>query len=121
MKLHEIELYSENPEQSKKLFSDVLGLKLQLEEQNLKVFNPGIDGVDLNISNHYPANKISLSFLVKDLDAYLEKLNEKVVGISEPRQSHLGLMAVTLVENVICKIVIHSPTAESPEWLRRMV
>ncbi|HEX8278717.1 MAG TPA: VOC family protein [Segetibacter sp.] len=69
MKLHGIELFSNDVERTKDFYSSVIGLRTKLDEDGLKVFDPGIEGVDLNISGHYPANKISLSFLVKDLDA----------------------------------------------------
>lgn len=121
MKLHEIELYSNNPDEAKNFYSSVLGLKLNVDEPDLKVFNAGINGVDLNISKHNSVNKVSLSFLVKDVNTFIEMMKEKQVELDEPYDSHLGMRAITLTDNDGCRIVIHSPTDASPKWLRDMV
>lgn len=121
MKLHEIELYSNNPDEAKDFYSSVLGLKLNVDEPDLKVFNAGISGIDLNVSKHYPANKVSLSFLVKDVDAFIKMMKEKKINLDKPYDSHLGLRAVTLTYNDGCRIVIHSLTSASPQWLQNMV
>lgn len=114
MKLHEIELFSNNPDEAINFYSSILGLKLNIDKRDLKVFNSGISGVDLNISQHYPANKVSLSFLVKDVNAFVEMMKEKKIDLNEPYNSHLGLRAVTLTDNDGCRIVIHSPTEAFP-------
>jgi predicted enzyme related to lactoylglutathione lyase len=121
MQLHEIELFSNDPDAAGSFYSDTLGLKLQVNEAQLKVFDAGVTGVDLNISNHYPSAKVSLSFLVKDVNAFVKAMKEKKIKLSEPYDSHLGLKAVTLTDNDGCRIVVHSPTAASPQWLRNMV
>jgi hypothetical protein len=120
MKLHEIEFYSEKPDEVKEL-NAALGLNLLVDEQNLKVFDSGIAGLDLNVSTHYPANKISLSFIVKDIDAFVNSAANKNIILSDVFDSHLGLKAVTLVNVDSCRVVVHSPTDTSPDWLRKMV
>ncbi len=62
MKLHEIELFSNNPNEAKNFYSSVLELKLNVDEPDVKVFNAGIKGVDLNLLQHNPAYKVSLFF-----------------------------------------------------------
>ncbi len=121
MKLHEIELFSKDPDDARSFYSDTLGLKLQVNEAQLKVFDAGVTGVELNISNHYPSAKVSLSFLVKDVVAFVNTMKEKKIELGEPYNSHRGLKAVTLTDNDGCRIVIHSPTEESPQWLQSMV
>ena len=120
MKLHEVELFSSDPEVSANLFSSLLGLKINVDQPGLKVFN-ATDGVDLNISNHQPSNKVSLSFLVKDINAFIQSVREKKGEVSDIYDSHLGLRGVTLADNDLCRIVVHSPTKVSPEWLQNMV
>lgn len=121
MKLHEIELFANNPDNASEMFSSVLGLKMNVDQKELKVFDCGVPGIDLNISKHYPANKVSLSFLVKDIDDFEEIIKKRNIELNKPFESHLGLRAIILADNDVCRIVIHSPTEASPEWLRKMI
>ena len=66
MILHEIELFSLDPEKEKSIYQDMLRLKLNIDNLGLSVYDSGHKGLDLNISTHNPDNKVSLSFLVDD-------------------------------------------------------
>ncbi|MDB5192034.1 MAG: hypothetical protein JWQ96_1597 [Segetibacter sp.] len=120
MKLHEIEIFSSTPEKAKEFYGEALGLRLHVDRPGLKVYDPGIEGVDLNISEHYPENKISISFLVRDLDAYLEMLRAKGKQVNEPYSSHLGMRSITLIDYEGYRIVINGTTESSPEWLKEL-
>lgn len=120
MKLHEIELYSKEPEVSKKFYNETLGLKVFVDQNGLKVFDCGWSGLDFNTSVHFP-NKVSISFLVKDIDEYVKKLRKKGIDIEEPKESHLGMRAFSLTDPNGYRIEIQSPTEKSPDWLRKMI
>jgi catechol 2,3-dioxygenase-like lactoylglutathione lyase family enzyme len=125
MILHEIELYSTNPEEDKSIYQDILGLKLKVNNPGLRVnnpglsvYDPGLNGLDLNISVHNPQKKISLSFLVQDVNIYYEKIKVKGIQVSEPSDSHLGLREIKLQDKQGLQIIIHSPTDKSPDWIK---
>jgi len=120
MKLHEIELYVKDTVASKKFYRDVLGLKIKSEEKKLLVYNSGLKNIDLDTSNHYPG-EISLSFLVKDLEKFVQKLGKKGIPITEPMASHLGMRAIILYDPDGHRIEIQAPGESSPEWLKKMV
>ncbi len=82
LKLHEIELFAKNPEASKQFYRDVLGIPLALDEKGLKCFDSGWPGLDIDLSVHFPC-KVSLSFLVEDLDQFVQELREKGMSLSE--------------------------------------
>lgn len=121
MKLHEIELYSKNPETEAIFFHETLGLNFQLNNPELKVFNAGIPNLDIALSTHNPEHKLSLSFLVKDVEEYYLALLSKNVASTPPYDSHLGMKAIKLIHNGTLRIIIQSPTNNSPEWLQRMI
>src|ERR1700759_5037783 len=106
MKLHEIELYTDNPEAENFFYDEILGLPVRLDQSQLKVFDPGVEWIDLNISSHYPEQKISLSFLVKDIEALYENLKSKNILVDKPKNSHLGLRAIEIIRSDI-RIVFH--------------
>ncbi len=120
MKLHEIELYVKNPGASKQFYHELLGLRLNVDEPELKVFHTGWEGVDLDTSQHFPG-RLSLSFLVADLDAHIEKLLAAGMEVEGPCDGHLGMRTANVVDPDGHRIELQSPTQASPEWLRRMV
>ena len=120
LKLHEIELYAKNPEVCKRFYREVLGLPLALDEPRLKCFDSGWPGLDLDVSVHFPGT-VSLSFLVDDLDQYVHALRAKGVQVADPRDAHLGMRAVALVDPDGHRVEIQMPTARSPDWLRALV
>jgi hypothetical protein len=121
MILHEIELYSTNPGKDKSIYQDILGLKLRVDNPGLSVYDPGLKELDLDISIHNPEKKVSLSFLVQELDIYYDKIKEKGIQVSEPCDSHLGLREIKFQDKAGFQIVIHSPTDKSPDWIKKMI
>lgn len=119
MKLHEVELYSKDPEASLK-FYQAIGFGINRDQKGLKVFHPGWDEIDLDVSTHFPG-KVSISFLVKNIDEYVQRLREKGFKIDDPKESHLGMRAFNIIDPDGYRIEIQSPTEKSPEWLRKMV
>jgi hypothetical protein len=121
MVLHEIELFSADPEKDKNIFQDILGLKLHVDQQDLNVYSSGQKGLDLDVSIHYPDVKVSLAFLVSDVDKYFDLISNKGLNVSEPCDSHLGLKEIKFCTSEGIQIIIHSPTDQSPEWINDMV
>jgi len=120
LKLHEIELYATDPEASKKFYHEILGLPVCVNEKGLKVFDSGWPYLDFDTSVHSPG-KVSISFLVKDLDQFVEKLRAKGTEVEDPRDAHLGMRAVVLEDPDGHRIAIQSPTDASPDWLKGMI
>jgi catechol 2,3-dioxygenase-like lactoylglutathione lyase family enzyme len=120
LKLHEIELFVKNPEVSKQFYRDVLGIPLAVDEKGLKCFDSGWPGLDIDLSIHFPG-KVSISFLVEDLDQFVHELREKGIQVDDPRDAHLGMRAVALVDPDGHRVEIQTPTEKSPDWLRRMI
>jgi catechol 2,3-dioxygenase-like lactoylglutathione lyase family enzyme len=121
MILHEIELYSKNPEKDKSIYQDILGLKLRVDNPGLSVYYPGHKGLDFVISIHNPEKKVSVSFLVKDVNVCYKSIKEKGIQVSEPCDSYLGLREIKVQDKEGFQIVIHSPTDKSPDWIKKMI
>ena len=120
IKLHEIELNSAKPEASKEFYANLLGLPLNVDEDGLKCFGSGWPGLDVDASVHFPG-KVSISFLVDDIDAYATILREKGIEVDDPEDSHLGIRAFSLEDPDGHRVEIQSPTDKSPEWLKDMI
>ena len=120
IKLHEIELNSAKPEASKEFYANLLGLHLKVDEDGLKCFGSGWPGLDVDASVHFPG-KVSISFLVDDIDAYATILREKGIEVDDPEDSHLGIRAFSLEDPDGHRVEIQSPTDKSPEWLKDMM
>ena len=120
LRLHEVELYSKDPEASKKFYNETLGLKITVDQKGLKCFDSGWPGLDVDKSVHFPG-KTSLSFLVEDIDRYVEELRAKGLQLDDPDDSHLGMRAIALEDPDGVRIEIQMPTDKSPDWLRDMV
>jgi catechol 2,3-dioxygenase-like lactoylglutathione lyase family enzyme len=120
LKLHEIELNAKDPEASKKFYHETLGLPMGQDQKGLKVFNVGWPSLDLDASVHFPG-KVSISFLVNDLDTFVRQLRAKGIQVPDPGEGHLGLRGVVLEDPDGHRVEIHSPTDKSPDWLKNMV
>jgi hypothetical protein len=70
MKGHEIERHPADPEKKKTLYRQVPPLLLKPGIPGSKVFDTGNAGVSLNVSSHCRVQKLSLSFSVRDADAW---------------------------------------------------
>jgi catechol 2,3-dioxygenase-like lactoylglutathione lyase family enzyme len=120
IKLHEIELNASDPEASKRFYSQILGLPVNVDQAGLKCFDSGWPSLDLDVSVHFPG-KVSISFLVEDLDAFADELRAKGVAVDDPTESHLGMRAFALEDPDGHRVEIQSPTETSPPWLKGML
>ena len=82
LRLLEIEFNTNDPESSKRFYSEQLGLKTVVDGYGLKVFDSGIADLDLNKSNHFPG-QTSISFFVEDIQECIDELSAKGVEILE--------------------------------------
>jgi catechol 2,3-dioxygenase-like lactoylglutathione lyase family enzyme len=120
IKLHEIELNSKDPEASKHFYHEKLGIPILMEEEGLKCFDSGYPGLDIGASVHFPG-KVSISFLVEDIDAYVKELRARGVEVDDPEDAHLGMRAFSLEDPDGHRVEIQSPTVESPQWLKDLL
>ena len=81
LRLLEIELNTDNPEASKRFYSEQLGFKTHVDGEGLKVFSCGIPDLDFNKSRHFPG-KVSISFYTEDIQACVDELSSKGVEIA---------------------------------------
>jgi catechol 2,3-dioxygenase-like lactoylglutathione lyase family enzyme len=82
LRLLEIEFNTDDPEASKRFYSEQLGLKTFVDEKGLKVFGSGVRDLDIIKSAHFPG-KVSISFFAKDIQQCIDELNDKGVRIIE--------------------------------------
>ena len=118
--LHEIELYSREPEASKKFYTELLGLDVNVDNEGLKCYETGWAGLDFNKSIHFPG-KMSISFLVEDIDQFVKELRNNGVEVDDPVTSHLGMRAIVLTDPDGTRVEIQTPTDSSPNWLKNML
>ena len=88
--------------------------------KGLKTFRSGWDGLDIDASQYFPG-KVSISFLVKNIDEYVIRLREKGIKVEDPKDSHLEMKAFSILDPDGYHVEIQSETEKSPEWLRAMV
>ncbi|MFH1228076.1 MAG: VOC family protein [Planctomycetota bacterium] len=117
MKLYEIELYSKDPEASKRFYHQLLGLPVRVDQPGLKVFDSGVDGIDFDASVHHPG-RTRVAFLVSDLEQTIKVLKARGLNVPEPSDTHLGMRGVQLEDPDGNIVVIEAPTERSPDWLR---
>jgi catechol 2,3-dioxygenase-like lactoylglutathione lyase family enzyme len=120
IKLHEIELNARDPEESKRFYNGVLGIPINVDQDGLKCFGSGWRGLDFNASVHFP-DKVSISFLVDDIDTFVKSLRAKGIEVNDPDTSHLGMRAFSLKDPDGRRVEIQSPTEKSPQWLKEML
>jgi catechol 2,3-dioxygenase-like lactoylglutathione lyase family enzyme len=120
LKLHEIELNAKDVEASKRFYKDLLGVPVTVDQKGLKCFDSGWPGLDLDISIHFPG-KVSISFLVDDIDQFVKELRSRGVQVDDPDDSHLGMRAIALEDPDGHRVEIQAPTEKSPDWLRKMI
>jgi catechol 2,3-dioxygenase-like lactoylglutathione lyase family enzyme len=95
MRLHEIELGVGSTEKSKK-FYEMLGLKLNVDQPELKVFSTATKEVDFNVSNHFSAGTVCISFFTNDLSSLIQTLKENDISFEGPKPSHLNMNCIEL-------------------------
>lgn len=117
LRLHEIELGTEDAEKNSSFYQAVLGLTPKLKQKGLAVLDAGISGLDFNVSNHVPAGSVVLSFLTDDLDTVEKRLQNAGVVYKGPTLSHLGMMSVSFQDANGYFVKVNMPGKDSPSWL----
>ena len=120
IKLQEIELYAQDPEASKRFYAGVLGLPVDVDQEGLKVFDSGWPGLDVDASVHFPG-KVSISFLVEDIDGFVREVRAKGIKVKDPKDTHLGMRQVAFEDPDGHRVAVQSATEKSPDWLRGMM
>ena len=118
IRLHEIEFGAGNTDKSKGFYQAILGLDPIIDQDQLKVFNSGVAGVDFNVSEHQPARTVTTSFLTDDLQKLIDRLELTGVGFEGPSTSQFGMLSITLQDPDGNFVKINQPTKESPSWLK---
>jgi catechol 2,3-dioxygenase-like lactoylglutathione lyase family enzyme len=119
LKLHEIELFTRDPAESRRFYGEILGIELHLQEPaGLNVFDSGWPGLDFDTSVHRPG-KNTVSFLTDDLDGLVQRLRAAGRDVPDPAPSHLGLSATMIEDPDGHVVVLQGLTATTPEWLRK--
>ena len=72
LRLHEIETGTNRVAENTAFFQNILGLQPSLQQEELTVFDSGLQGLDFNLSTHFPQGNFYISFLTDDL-AEMEK------------------------------------------------
>src|ERR1700712_1901080 len=90
IRLHEIEFGTGNTDKSKGFYQAILGLDPIIDQDQLKVFNSGVAGVDFNISEQQPVNTVTASFLTTDLQKIIDRLQLTGVLFEGPATSNFG-------------------------------
>ena len=96
IRLHEIEMGAASATASTTFLSSILGLPVKLQENTLTVFDSGIKGLDLNVSDHLSAGTTRISFLTDDLQGFVQRLKEQAVTYEGPYESHLGMLVCSV-------------------------
>ncbi len=118
IRLHEIEFGAGNTDKSKGFYQAILGLDPIIDQDQLKVFNSGVAGVDFNITEQQPVNTVTASFLTTDLQKIIDRLQLTGVLFEGPSTSNFGMLSISLQDPDGNLIKINQPTAESPTWLK---
>jgi catechol-2,3-dioxygenase len=118
IRLHEIEFGAGNTDKSKGFYQAILGMEPVIDQDQLKVFNSGVAGVDFNISESQPVNSVTASFLTTDLQKIIDRLQLTGVFFEGPSASTFGMLSISLQDPDGNCIKINQPTAESPSWLK---
>ncbi len=118
IRLQEIEFCTQNTDKSMGFYNSILGLDPVIDQDQLKVFNSGVAGVDFNISMHCPEKIVTTSFLTDNLQKVIDRLQLSGIVYNGPGKSHLGMMSISLTDPDGNIVKINQPTAESPSWLK---
>lgn len=118
LRLHEIELGTENVANTSNFFHAILGLNSSLKQDNLTVFDAGLQGLDFNVSNHLPSGNVMISFLTDDLAAVQEQLKKSNISFQGPTPSHLRMTSIQFNSPEGFLIKVNTAGPESPDWLK---
>lgn len=117
LRLHEIELGTEDVEGSSFFYQEMLGASPRLEQKGLVVLNAGIDGFDFNFSTHLSPGRVMLSFLTDDLAAVEKRLQGAGVAYEGPAEGHLGMVSISFQDGNGYFVKVNMPGKDSPSWL----
>ncbi|RZK43020.1 MAG: hypothetical protein EOO90_05025 [Pedobacter sp.] len=117
IRLHEIEYGSLDKEQSKNFYQAIFGFEPVIDQPNLAVFNLETSDIDLNVSEHIPANSIRVSYLTDDLNEVIERLTSNSIPFKGPEKWHLGMTSIEFSDPNGYIIRVNQPGADSPEGL----
>jgi catechol 2,3-dioxygenase-like lactoylglutathione lyase family enzyme len=120
MKLHEVGFFAKDPDASTRFYHETLGLKLDHDEDGLSVFDSGWPGLEIGACSGYP-DRVHISFIVEDVDIIADDLRSKGIRFAGPEEIHLGKRAIMLKDPDGLRVMIQSPTEESPDWVKKMV
>lgn len=118
LRLHEIELGSSNVADATTFFQTILGLRTNIQQEGLTVFDAGLKGLDFNVSDHLPQSAVAISFLTDDLAEMERRLKEAGIIYEGPSSSHLGMRSISFRSPDGYIIKINTPGPESPAWLQ---
>lgn len=118
IRLQEIELGSNDPQKSKLFYNAILGLNTSVDQEELKVFDTGVAGVDFNASTHLTHKTTRTSFLTDNLQMVIDKLSENNIPFNGPLPSHFEMITVEFNDPDGYLIRVNQPTEKSPAWLK---
>jgi catechol 2,3-dioxygenase-like lactoylglutathione lyase family enzyme len=113
-------LLAKDPKATKKCYHDILGLRIDHEENGLSVFDGGWPGLEIGACSDYP-DRVHLSSIVDDVDKLAEEFRVKKIKFGGPGEIHLGKRAIVLMDADGLRVLIQSPTEASPGWLKKTV
>lgn len=114
IRLHEIEIGSDDVKQSTNFFQRALGLTPLVQQKGLTVFDAGLQGLDLNVSNHLPKGTVCISFIADDLASVEERLTAAGIAYEGPLPSHLGMTTLQFKSPDGFFIKVNTTTLSSP-------
>lgn len=117
IRLQEIELGTQDPGISKDFYNSILGLVTTIDNENLKVFKTGVEGIDFNVASHLPAKVMVTSFLTDNLQTVIERLDAGGISFDGPKRSHLGMTTIEFKDPDGYLIRVNQPGDTSPGWL----
>jgi catechol 2,3-dioxygenase-like lactoylglutathione lyase family enzyme len=116
-RLHEIEFGTSDPNKSKEFYESAPGLDVSVNQDELKVFKPGINGLGFNLSTHFPSNVVAASFLTDNLQEIIDRLNLLSIEFDGPKDAHLGMTSLEFKDPDGYIIKVNTSTSASPSWL----
>lgn len=103
LRLLEIELNTNKPDEQKRFYNEVLGLDNYVDEDGLKVFSSGVPDLDFIKSKHFPG-QVSLSFYSDDIKECVKELKSK--GIKIIKKYGFPVSAIVIEDPDGCRIEI---------------
>jgi catechol 2,3-dioxygenase-like lactoylglutathione lyase family enzyme len=117
IRLQEIELGIQDAAISKEFYKTILGLDTTIDQEDLKVFKSGVEGIDFNTSTHLPSKVFVTSFLTDNLQTVIERLYASGISFDGPKKSHLGMTTIEFRDPDGYLIRVNQPGDASPSWL----